>query len=317
MISLVIETWNLDGQVAPLGAVLERVAPDIARLDAELVITHTGIPENERDRLAASAGCRIAWVALEVGATYYEHKNRGFVASSGDIVAFLDGDCTPTAGWLSALTAPFAEGARVVAGATSYPGPVAPIANAIDFPYFDGETARRTSIDGGRPPPTVRNFFANNVAFARDVFAERNYPAIAAMFHGQCQILALRLHEAGIPVHLAAGARVTHAWPDGLRAWLAVRLLRGADTVSLLPYLLDVYAPRIAPTARRLGPLPALAVFAARAAGRSWTAVRHGPTARGLGFVALATVLDAIGAAATSQVYRRYGVTSSSPGQPA
>jgi hypothetical protein len=297
MISLVIETYNVDGEAAPLRKLLYALDPQLEGV--ELVITHVGLDARTRDTLAN--GRRVTWVELSREADYYEHKNRGFDATTGDIVAFIDGDCAPDPDWLEELVAPFSRGARVVAGATSYPGALAPIANAIDFPYFDGANARKCTIADA--PPTVRNFFANNVAFERDVFAARKYPTIEPMFHGQCQVLALRLLQEGIPVVFAANARLTHAWPDSLREWLEVRLLRGADTVSLLPYLLAHYTPRTAPTVNRLGALPTLALIAARAVGSSWQALRRGPTLRGLGFVAVTTVLDSIGAAASPRIY--------------
>jgi hypothetical protein len=298
MISLVIETYNVDGKAGPLRTLLYALAPQLEGV--ELVITHVGLDRQTRDTLAD--GRRVTWVVLPKDADYYTHKNRGFDATTGDIVAFIDGDCEPDPTWLDALIAPFADGALVVAGATSYPGSVAAIANAIDFPYFDGETAQRRSISDA--PPTVRNFFANNVAFERATFAARRYPTIDRMFHGQCQVLALQLLQAGIPVVFAPKARLTHAWPDDLREWLEVRLLRGADTVSLLPYLTKHYTPRAAPVLDRLGALPSLGVFAVRAATGAWQAVRRGPTLRGLGFVALATVLDSIGAAASPRIYK-------------
>jgi hypothetical protein len=307
-VSVVVETWNLggpDAAAAGLPPLLAALAPQLSAASAELAITHAGLSAATRAGLAGAHGRPIRWVELPAGATYYEHKNHGFAATTGDIVAFLDGDCDPSPRWLAALTEPLLAGAAtVVAGATTYPGPLARLANELDFPYFD-EDRRRCAIEDA--PPTVRNFFANNVAFARPVFAAQPYPAIDDMFHGQCQVLALRLLAAGHAIRFAPDARVVHAWPDGLAEWLAVRLLRGADTVSLLPYVLDAYAPRARPAVDRLGPLPALAVLGLRALTGSWSALRRGPAVRGLGLVACVTVLDAIGAAASRTVHRRIG----------
>ncbi|MGE3456244.1 MAG: glycosyltransferase family 2 protein [Kofleriaceae bacterium] len=292
-----IETWNIDGHAASLRRLLQTLRPQL--VGVEVIITHVGLDAATRASLAAELA--ITWLPLPRDASYYDHKNRGFDATTGDIVAFIDGDCSPDADWLEHLVAPFARGARVVAGATSYPGALAPIANAIDFPYFDGKTAGRRSIADA--PATVRNFFANNVAFERAVFALRRYPAIEPMFHGQCQVLALRLLQDGIPIAFAPDARLTHAWPDDVRAWLEARLLRGADTVSLLPYVLAHYTPRAAPAIARLGPLPTLALIAGRGIASSWQVVRRGPLMRGLGFVAIATLLDSIGAATSRWIY--------------
>lgn len=284
MISVVVESWNVDGDRDALAKLVATLAPDLG--DTELVITYAG----RRPAIEHA----ITWVELPADASYYDHKNAGFDASRGDIVAFIDGDCEPQPGWLAALSVPIERGAaRVVAGATSYPGELAALANQLDFPYF----AHR--------PGTVRNFFANNVAFARDVFAAYRYPRIAPMFHGQCQVLGLQLLAAGIAIHFAPDARVVHAWPDTVADWLEVRLLRGADTASLLPYVVAHYAPSASPLVARLGRVPALAVIALRALDGAWTALRSGPVARGLALVAGVTVVDAIGVAAAPAVYRR------------
>jgi hypothetical protein len=127
------------------------------------------------------------------------------------------------------------------------------------------------------------------------------------MFHGQCQVLGLQLITEGIDVRFAPRARVTHAWPEDLVEWLEVRLLRGADTVSLLPHVIATYAPAAAPVVARLGALPALAILGLRAITGTWAALRRGPVVRGLGLVAAVTLVDAIGAAAAPAVYRRIG----------
>jgi len=303
VISVVIECWNIDSQATSLARLLERLAPQVGSLGAEVIVTHAGISGRDRESLAATFGA-ITWLELPATAGYYEHKNRGFDASTGEIVAFIDGDCEPCTSWLPSIVAPFAAGAQVVAGATSYAGALASLANELDFPYFDGaERRRRFAATSSSTAPTVRNFFANNVAFSREAFGSRRYPTLP-MFHGQCQVLALRFVEAGIPIIFAPGARVTHAWPGSVSEWLQVRLLRGADTTKLLPHVLATYAPEMRPAAVRLGPLPALVVLALRAVTGSLSALRRGPVVRGLALVAGVTAVDAIGAAAAPAVYR-------------
>ena len=307
-VSVVIETFNLGHGtrvLEPLAKLLAMLSPQVVA--AEVVVTHTGLPATARAALEVTLGHAIGWVELSRDAGYYTHKNRGFAATTGDVIAFLDGDCAPTPHWLDALIAPIGEeGARVVAGATSYRGPLAPLANQLDFPYFDGAGGRQRSIEDA--PHSVRNFFANNVAFARATFAAHPYPTITPMFHGQCQVLGLQLLAHGIAIRFAPQARVIHAWPEGVTEWVTTRLLRGADTVALVPYVVATYAPRATPAVARLGPLPALAVLGARAVTGAWAALRRGPTVRGLGLVACVTIVDALGAAAAPSVYRRLGV---------
>ena len=134
-VSVVVESFNADGDADLLARLLRTLAPQLAAADAELVVTHTGLAPAAR--AALDQGRPTRWVELPPSASYYEHKNAGFAASTGDIVAFTDADCDPAPRWLAAMLAPFVGGARVVAGATSYAGALAPLANELDFPYFD------------------------------------------------------------------------------------------------------------------------------------------------------------------------------------
>ena len=81
MISVVIESWNARDRTAPLERLLCTLAPQLG--DAELVVTHAGVPE--RARLERAAGRAITWLALPAAATYHDHKNRGFDATTGEI----------------------------------------------------------------------------------------------------------------------------------------------------------------------------------------------------------------------------------------
>lgn len=299
-ISLMIESWNLGEDLTRvergLWEIADILAPQVAAANAQVAITHRGLPERARTSIERTFETAITWVELPECAGYYEHKNRGFDATTGDVVAFLDGDCLPALAWLSSLVRPIESGeAKVAAGLTTYPGDLAPLANQLDFPYFE------------RGPGRVRNFFANNVAFAREVFADRRYPTIEPMFHGQCQVLGLQLLAENIAIQFAPKARVTHAWPADLTEWLEVRLLKGADTVSLLPYVVATYAPRATSVVEKLGALPALAILGLRAVTGTLAALRGKRVVKGLGLVAAVTILDAIGAAAAPAVYRRIG----------
>lgn len=296
MISVVVETFNLaDGDFAPLARSIATLAPRLRVHRAELVITTTG------PRIELPYPAR--WIEVPADTGYYDHKTAGFDACRGDIVAFLDGDCAPVATWLDAIVAPFANGAQVVCGATSYPGPLARIANEMDFPYFDREHRRYAAPGTARPgdravPPIVQNFFANNVAFAREVFAAHPYRP-APMFHGQCQLLALELRAAGVAIHHAPGAYVEHAWPATAREFVISRLLRGADCASVIPHVIGSLIGVRPPS--RLSQLAASVVLGLRGA----TSTLKARTSRELAFVATVTALDSLGAVARSVVYAR------------
>ncbi len=339
-VALVLETWNLAATLervapgtsgmtsdvrriaAPLAEQLTRLAPQLAGTAIELLITHAGIPIADQEALGARfdrVGDPVRWITVPPTAGYYEHKNLGFAATAADVVAFLDGDTVPAAGWLAAITSPLVRGeARVVAGATSYAGDLGVLANALDFPYFDPANRRFATGDrrprGAGEPRHVQNLMSNNVAFARDVLSAHPFPFVPTVFHGQCQLLALELRAAGIAIRYVPEAHVTHDWPDDLAHWLAVRLLKGADFASLLPRIVATHVPRLAPAVARLGAAPVVALIAARGLLAIPAALRTTSRLRSLGRLAALTAVDATGAIARRRVYARYGLTRSGPG---
>ncbi|MBL9024856.1 MAG: glycosyltransferase [Myxococcales bacterium] len=304
-VSIVIETFNLLGGDVESGlrALAARLRAQTSPLasEADLVVTHVGLGRASRARLDDAFGRPARWVELPETADYYEHKNQGSAAAEGDVVAFTDGDCAPVPAWLASLVSPIVAGeCRVVAGRTAYPPGSASLAGtALDFPLLKSAVS----------PRAVRNFFANNVAFERSVFAAHPYPKIAGMFHGQCQVLAMQLEAEGIVVRHEPEALVHHAWPQGPRALIEARLLRGADARALLVHVARAYTPGLSRHAERAGAAPALALLGLRSAFAAAQVVRVRPSARviaaSLGVIAATATVDAAGVLAPRAVYTR------------
>lgn len=299
--SLILETHNLeggDGDVAGglarvLGRLRDQTHP-LTRL-ADFVITHRGVSPADRARCDALAGVPIRWIRLGDDAGYYDAKNAGFDASTGDLVVFADADCWPEPGWLEALLAPFATDpeVRAVAGRTTYrDGVFGTAASTIDFLYFATPLGARYT----------RNFYANNIAFRRDVFGARRY-GDHALYRGHCTHLGLELHAAQVPIVYAARAHTVHRFPDDWRELVQLRLMRGRDTYELTP---AIFASALGGKAMpRLGPVMPLVVLAARL-GFSLRAINRQdlPPVRGVTKAAVAatvcaiSALDAVGAVA-------------------
>jgi hypothetical protein len=308
--ALVLETNNLTGGGADaartarslerlLGRLREQTRP-LAQLD-EFVITHDGLASGARARLDAIAGKTIRWIEIDADTDYYEAKNRGFDATTADVVAFADADCWPEPAWLEALFAPFADAAiAVTAGRTTYRTDIlGTAASTIDFMYFDSPLGRGCT----------RNFYANNVAFRRDAFGSRRY-ATHDMYRGHCQVLGTKLHRDGVKVHFVPAARTIHRFPDSVAELVKLRLLRGEDVISLAPHLVRTYAPFAAPLGN-LGPVIPLAVLAARF-GFSVASINKQdmPPARGarwlgvVGAIAGISLVDAVGTVARTLGWR-------------
>lgn len=192
-----------------------QVAGQIVR---QAVSQHLLAPDDGDGRLA----CRI--IPGE-GLHYYDLKNLGAKAARGEVVAFIDSDVIPDEGWLRELTRPLREnpGLAVVAGNT-YLDPDSLVSRAFALGWFF--PLRRMDsglIETGR-------FFANNVAFRRNVLAQRPFPEMApGQTRGACTQLAKRLHREGMAIWLAPAAQTRHPAPNGLGHLLSRGLAEGRD----------------------------------------------------------------------------------------
>jgi hypothetical protein len=307
--ALVLETNNLQGgdarrrdAVASLERLLVHLGAQTRPLAslAEVVVTHEGFTPAECARLARAArGVAVRFLALPPGTGYYAAKNAGFDATRADVVAFGDSDCWPDAAWLERLLAPFAHrDVAIVAGRTCYRSDLlGTAATTIDFMYFVDPRradARRT-----------RNFYANNVAFRREVFAAHRYVETEGFYRGNCQTLGMRLHASGVGVRFEPAARTTHRFPDDAREFVRLRLHRGADAVQLYPSLAAAYVPLAGARLARLGPVTTAVGFAARFAcsvaslGRQeMPSISRAQTVACVGLIAGISALDAAGAVA-------------------
>lgn len=231
---------------------------DIAAL-RDVVITHDGWLDDHLATIEHALGRPVRLVAHAADVDYYGAKNAGFDATDADVIVFADSDCVPEPQWLAALVAPFADAdpdaaVCVVAGRTSYrDDALGRGASAIDFMYFPSDHG----------PRCRRNFYANNVAFRREVFASRRYRVAPEIYRGPCQALGMQLHAESVPVHFAPDAHTVHRFPDSWREFVALRWLRGGDTTEMAPAIAE--AAGVDPTwTRRLGPALPLAVLGGR-----------------------------------------------------
>lgn len=268
--ALILETNNLrgGGDAEQALASLKRLVAALGRQTlpptslAQWIITHDGFDARACAEIAALAGRPIDFVAIGPQDSYYDAKNAGFDqvdATRCDYVAFGDADCTPDADWLEQLLLPFAEAASTappaVAGRTSYCASAMGVAlTSIDFMYFPG------TLRAG----ATRNFYANNVAFRREVFDTYRYQALPGVYRGHCQVMGMRLHAAGVAIQFASRAHTEHRLPDTRRELLKLRWLRGEDSIAVTPHVVRTYLPGYLQWLGHSGPIGPLCVMAGR-----------------------------------------------------
>ncbi|NNJ79397.1 MAG: glycosyltransferase [Xanthomonadales bacterium] len=159
------------------------------------------------------------------GAEYYDLKNLGARRAAGDLLLFVDSDVVPEPGWLNYLWTMFRDGAYRVAGGVSFIAPDNLYAKATALNWVFELPPDWTDI---RATP---HFWANNVAFRRDVFAAHPYQPMKGASRGACRQLAGELLTRGVPLHINGAARVTHPAPAGLGGFFERAMAQGRDRV--------------------------------------------------------------------------------------
>ena len=159
------------------------------------------------------------------GAEYYELKNRGAEEANCAVLLFLDSDVVPQPGWLENLWGTFRDpGYRVVGG--------------ISFVETGSLWAKATALNWvfELPPDwteirPAKRFWANNVAFRRNIFTAHSYPRMEGASRGACEELAGELAAEGIPMHINGSVRVEHPAPAGLSGFFERAMAQGRDRV--------------------------------------------------------------------------------------
>lgn len=203
-VSVVIETitsrfdsasaW-LDELAATLDGVARQTYPREC-IETIVVIDH----EVSGETAAALRGRHPAVrVVTSAASNYFAAKNAGAAASSGDVIALLDGDCVPAPDWLEHLLSRLEEGADAVAGCTRYSGRsmTAATFSVPDFAYVVGD-------EGG-----ASGFNINNVAFRRRVLLAHPFDERIRR-NGGCFLLYHQLRAAGARIEYEPRARVAH-----------------------------------------------------------------------------------------------------------
>ncbi len=165
-----------------------------------------------------------------LGRHYYELKNEGAARARGQIVIFIDTDAVPEDNWLKEISQPFFDHPEicVVAGHT-YLSHETLFEKAFTlgwfFPLRNPENAIHSNSKG---------FFANSVAFRRDLFLKYPFPDLpAGLCRGACSQLAQTLVSSGISIWTNTAARSSHPPPTDLRQYVNRALGEGRNNVLL------------------------------------------------------------------------------------
>jgi hypothetical protein len=204
--------------------------PQVIFLYDPHVIDETVVREVLEDEFKPEKLPAVTRIIQTVGLRYYEQKNFGALQSEAEIKIFLDCDVVPEPGWLSAILESFQNPEVEVVGGETYVECTNFYSRAFALFWFFGlrdrsEDLRRTAT-----------FYANNVAFRADVFAQHNFPDLPT-YRGQCYVLSQTLHANGVGLFVQKRARVSHPSLIGLRLFVARALNAGRDEILCAAYM--------------------------------------------------------------------------------
>jgi len=157
------------------------------------------------------------------GCGYYQLKNFGSKQCTKDIVIFIDSDVVPDDGWLTSILESFNKpNIHVVTGNTYMP-----LTNLVEKAialiwYFPPETDKSETFE------ETDFFFANNVAFSREIFKKYNFPDLEGL-RGQNVAVANKLIFNGIKIYRQHKARVSHPASNGFVHFIHRGLQLGYD----------------------------------------------------------------------------------------
>jgi len=159
------------------------------------------------------------------GRGYYEQKNLGARSARGRFVVFLDSDVIPEPGWLARLLDSFADPRVEVVCGNCFLDTGDLVSKSLALAWFF------PLRDGREVLVRQDSFFANNVAFRRDVAAAYPFEPLAESSRGACRLLARRLIADGRGLFVNTAARVSHPAPNGVRHLLLRGLAQGRDNL--------------------------------------------------------------------------------------
>ncbi len=202
-----------------------------SRPEIRLVYDSAKIERAFIERLMSEATGGAPWPADVVllpvsGLRYYEQKNRGALGAGTDVVLFLDSDVIPEPDWLRSLVESFRDPRVSVVGGGTYVALDDLLGKAFALFWFFPlrDEANELAATG--------SFFANNVAFRREVFEKHPFPE-AVVYRGQCGLLAAELRDRGVLIFRHRGARVSHPPPKGITNFVLRALFEGHDEIVL------------------------------------------------------------------------------------
>ncbi len=212
MISVIIPSYEASGTIA---ACLESILAQESREEFEILVVNSSddrTVELIRDRFPAVQAFQLPARAFAGTA-----RNAGVKHSRGELLVFVDSDCTVPPHWLERIAARHREGHQALGGAIVDGSPT--LCSRAEYPLETMDFAP------GNVMREVGFVSSANCAFSRQLFTEQGgFPEIRA---GEDMVFCHRLSNAGEKLLFDPQIRVSHHNPVRFRAFVRKQLMHG------------------------------------------------------------------------------------------
>jgi len=206
---------------APVAAAEILILYDSGAFDGGLIeeIVASEIPKTTR---------HCQWQIIAAGSEgYYGLKNIGSRQAQGNVLVFIDSDLIPEEKWLENMLSPLQDKEVKVVAGHAYVTPDNMMSRTFALTWFFPLRAQEAKIS------PAKGFFANSVAFQRDVFLAHPYEVIPGASRGACRLLAKKLAAEGLQMLSNTGAQASHPPPNGLKHFLMRAVVQGRDDLLM------------------------------------------------------------------------------------
>lgn len=259
LISVVVETITsrfdaTGGALADeIGKTLDAVKNQT--LPQETIETIVVLDADFDSEVAAEIARRHPWVRFtsSSASNYFAAKNAGANVSTGELIAFVDGDCVAAPDWLERLVGALKPEYGAVAGRTVYAG------RSLRARTFTVPDFAHVMDEGNRG---ISGYNINNLVLRREIFFSHPFDERIER-NGGCYLQFHQLKADGVRVAYAPDARVSHGLDIGGLGFVQKHFERGRDTVTI--YRLDErQVLRSTALVRRAGALALFPLYARR-----------------------------------------------------
>lgn len=231
---LLSEAWRTHKMLQELRQQIIQIYPKLLS-KPEIIVVHNSeqmersqVEQFVNEQFEACSSLIQLRIIPASGLHYYDLKNFGAKHSKGELIIFLDSDVIPEDGWLVSLLESFQHSDVLVVGGNTYMTAGSVYEKSLALLYF----LPRGSDTTGCICEVCKSedFFANNVAFRRELFESYPFPTLPQV-RGQCQALAEMLQSLGVKIFYQPRSSVSHPAPNGLRHFVITAMCHGHDVV--------------------------------------------------------------------------------------